>query len=534
MDKFKQLVLVVLDGFGVASPSEGNAVSSANPRNLNYLINHFPATTLQASGPSVGLSWGERGSSEVGHLNLGAGRIVSQDLPRINQAISSGEFFTNPTFSAAIEHVQKNNSKLHLVGLVSAGGVHSSDEHLYSLLDLMASYKLSRVFVHMFTDGRDTAPKVALESLDKLSRKFFELKTGKVASVTGRFFAMDRGRHFEVTEATYKVLVLGEGERAVSPREAIQAYYQRQIYDETVPPTVVVSPEGLPVGRIEEGDAVIFFNFRSDRMIQLVRGMTDPNFQGFGQQYKFLQNVYFATMTLYEKNLPVAVAFPPMEIKNGLSEVLSGMKLVQFHIAESEKYAHVTSFFNGGREAPWPLEEREIVSSPAAYQKRYVDVPEMSADQIGSRVVDKLNAGTNFVLANFANPDMVGHTGNKNACIAAVGAVDRNLGVIFEAAMPLKACVVVTADHGNIEQVIDLRTGQIDKEHSLNPVPLIIAGQGLQRQKIKTKGYLELPPLAPEGVLSDVTPTVLDLMGLQKPPEMTAISLLPLLFRETK
>lgn len=528
MPKFKQIILIVLDGFGVASPSDGNAIWQSNPRNLNYLINNYPATTLQASGPAVGLPWGERGNSEVGHMNLGAGRIVSQDLPRIHESISSGEFFTNPQFRGAMEHAKNNKSKLHLVGMVSSGGVHSAVEHLYSLLSMAAGAGLSEVYVHLFTDGRDTPPKVALSDLDKLSRKFLDLGVGKIATITGRFYAMDRGQHWEVTEKTYRAMVFGEGQQAEFARQALMDYYQQQIFDETIPPTVLVTA-GRPIANITDGDSVVFFNFRPDRMIQLVRAFADPAFDEFSQKYTYLKNMFYVTMTLYGEGVAVGVAFPPQDIHNGLPEILSHNHLKQFHIAESEKYAHVTSFFNGGRDNVWPLEERSIVTSPVAYERRYADVPEMSAKKITDEVISKLQNGSEFILANFANADMVGHTANKAACLLAVQAVDKYIGAIFEEAEPLGACVIVTADHGNIEQIINLRTGVIDKEHSTNPVPLIIAGKGLKRQKILQKGYLELAAIVPEGVLSDVAPTILELYGIAKPPEMSSVSLLPIL-----
>jgi 2,3-bisphosphoglycerate-independent phosphoglycerate mutase len=533
MITFKQLILVVLDGFGVASPSEGNAIYVANPRNFNYMVDHFPATTLQASGPSVGLPWGERGNSEVGHLNLGAGRIVSQDLPRISRSISDGSFFKNPSFLAATAHVKKNNSKLHLVGLVSDGGVHSSLEHIDALLALASQEHLERVFVHMITDGRDTLPKAALSSLDRLSRKFLEYKVGKIATVIGRFFAMDRAKHWEVTEQAYKAMVLGEAAGATSARQAIEENYERQIYDETIPPTAIMEPGGLPVGRVEEGDAVIFFNFRPDRMVQLTSALADPAFDKFSKKYPFLQNLYVVTMTEYQKNLPVSVAFPKIEIKNCLTEILSGHHLKQFHIAESEKYSHVTSFFNGGRQEPWPLEEREIITSPQHYQKRYQDVPEMRVADIAQEVVAKMKGGTDFILANFANADMVGHTGNRDASIRAVQSIDEALLMVLQAVLQAgEVCLAVTADHGNIESVFDTRTGMVDTEHTVNPVPFIIAGNGLARKTPRSKGYLELPPIVPEGVLSDVAPTILDLMGLPIPKDMTAVSLLPLLLQQ--
>ena len=293
----------------------------------------------------------------------------------------------------------------------------------------------------------------------------------------------------------------------------------------------MVTHEGKPVGQVSSGDAVIFFNFRPDRASQLVRVFAEPAFDKFAKKIN-LENMYFSTMTQYQKGLTVSVAFSPLEVKNGLSEVLSQKGLKQFHIAESEKYAHVTSFFNGGRQEPWPGEERDIVTSPGSYEHRYEDVPEMSADKVATEVIEKVKGGTQFILANFANSDMVGHTGNKDACIQAVAALDKNIGLIMQATSEAKACLVITADHGNIEEVVDPRTGAIDKEHSQNPVPLIVAGPGLNLKKIRTKGYLELPSLVPDGVLSDVSPTILELYGIQKPAEMTAVSLLPLLFNQ--
>ncbi|MDP3741667.1 MAG: 2,3-bisphosphoglycerate-independent phosphoglycerate mutase [bacterium] len=532
MRTFKQVILIILDGFGVASASEGNAVTLAVPRNLNYLINNYLATTLQASGPSVGLPWGERGNSEVGHLNIGSGRIVSQDLGRISNAIQSGDFFKNQSFLAAIDHVKKNSSSLHFVGLVSDGGVHSSAEHLYALLHLAAEHKITKVFVHMFSDGRDTHPKAALGGLDKLTRKFLETHVGQIASITGRFYAMDRGEHWEVTQKTFEALTQGMAAKTDSARKAIEGYYQEQLSDETIPPTVMVAASGEPTGLIRDNDAVIFFNFRPDRMRQLVKAFVDPAFDKFSKKYPFLQNMFYVAMTLYEKDLPMTVAFPPIEEKNCLSEVVSSSGRSQMHIAESEKYAHVTYFFNGGREAPFPAEQREIISSPEAYQKRYEDVPEMSVEQLTSHVIEKLKSGTNFILANFANTDMVGHTGNREACIRAVTAVDLAVGKIFEAANASDTALIVTADHGKIEQIFDLRTGQIDTEHSLNPVPFVLAGKGLAGKKIRQKGYMELAAVVPDGVLSDVAPTVLELLGIDKPAEMSAISLLPLLSKQ--
>ncbi len=531
---FKQIVLLILDGFGVATASEGNAVTAASTRNINYLINNFPAITLQASGPSVGLPWGERGNSEVGHLNLGAGRIVSQDLPRISKSITTGEFFQNKVLLSAIDHVKKNKSRLHLAGLVSNGGVHSSEEHLYALLAMSADNGIRDVFIHMFTDGRDTQPKTATESLDRLSKKIIQLGVGKIATIAGRFYAMDRGGHWEVTEKTYLAMACGVGETALSAREAIANCYERQIFDETIPPTVITGADGKGAVKISDGDSVIFFNFRPDRALQLTRAFVDPKFDKFSKKYPFLKDTYFATMTAYEKDLPVDAAFPPLEIKEALSEVVSKHGWAQYHIAESEKYAHVTSFFNGGREAAWPLEEREIITSPGSYEQRYANVPEMSAAKIAQKIVEEIKTGTPFILANFANADMVGHTGIKTACVKAVKAIDECIGIIAEAALTAGACFIITADHGNIEEVIDPRSGMIDTEHSMNPVPLIVAGKGLNLKQIRGRGYLELASMVPDGVLSDLAPTILELYALSKPPEMTAVSLLPILLKQSE
>lgn len=532
MPTFKQIVVLILDGFGVASPSEGNAITAVPVKNLDYLINHYPAVTLQASGPTVGLPWGERGNSEVGHLNLGAGRIVSQSLLRISASISSGEFFENTVLLGALDHVQKNNSRLHLAGLVSNGGVHSSEEHLYALLAMAADRGIREVYVHMFTDGRDTPPKAAQESLDRLNRKFLETGVGKIATIAGRFYAMDRGGHWEVTESTYQAMVSGIGEQTTSPKEAILNYYERQIFDEMFPPTVVNNQDGTPMAKIDNGDAVVFFNFRPDRMVQLVSAFALPNFDKFDSQQTALKNMYFATMTEYEKDLPVLLAFPPIRINKGLSEVISMHGWPQFHAAEREKYAHVTSFFNGGWDEPWPLEERAIVKSPSSYKEGYSNVPAMSAAAITEKIVEKLKAGVPFILANFANADMVGHTGNKEACKRAVTAIDENIGIIAREAGNAGACFIITADHGNIEQVIDPMTGMIDKEHSMNPVPFVVAGPGLNLKSPREKGYAGLAAVVPEGVLSDAAPTVLELFGLQKPEEMTAVTLLPILLKQ--
>ncbi len=528
---YKKLLLVVLDGFGIATASHGNAITLAEPTTINHLIDNYPATTLQASGPAVGLPWGEMGNSEVGHLNLGAGRIVGQDLGRITLAIEDRSFFKNKAFLKAIEHVKKHNSNLHLMGLVSPGGVHSYDEHLYALLGLVADHKIKNVFVHMFTDGRDTPPQIALDTLGKLMRKMSLLGIGRIATVCGRFYAMDRAEHWNLTQQAYEAMVLGKGILAGSAQQAIEESYAKHIYDEMIPPTVIVQNHGKPVV-IAENDAVINFNFRPDRVLQITRSLVEPGFNKFSLATQPIKNLLYVTMTEYTKDLPVEVAFPTLEITNGFTEAISKKGLRQFHVAESEKYAHISVFFNGGAINPYPGEDREIVTSPLSNYQNYQDIPEMSAYKVADALLAKLRSNYSFYLVNFANPDMVGHTGNITASIQAIKVIDECLKKITSACLEQDICLLITADHGNIEELLDIRSGGIDKEHSTNPVPFILVGKQLQRPKPKAGGILSLAGVVPVGVLSDVAPTMLELMGLEKPAEMTGISLLPSLLKQ--
>src|SRR3989344_3163832 len=523
---FKKLLLIVLDGFGVATAAHGNAIIMAEPETIDSLIDNYPSTTLQASGPSVGLPWGEMGNSEVGHLNLGAGRIVGQDLPRITLSIEDRTFFKNPAFLEVIDHVQKNKSNLHLMGLISPGGVHSYDEHLYALLGLAGEYGMQNVYIHMFLDGRDTPPQIALESLEKLNKKIDSFQVGKVATITGRFYAMDRGEHWNLTEETYRAMVNLEGKQATSPKAAIENSYAQHIYDEMVVPTLIMQQDGVLPPPITDNDAVIHFNFRPDRALQLTRAFTEPNFSKFVKPAKQLKNLMFVTMTEYAKDLPVKIAFPVIEVVNSLAEVISKKGLRQFHVAESEKYAHVSVFFNGGVISPLPGEDRKIVTSPASNYQNYVDVPEMSAEQVTDALLSKLKETYSFFLVNFANPDMVGHTGNFPASIKAIKVIDQCLKRISEECLKQEICLVITADHGNIEELVDKNTGGIDKEHSTNPVPMIIVASEFKRPNPRPGGIASLAGVAAIGVLSDVAPTVLELMGIDKPTEKTGISLL--------
>jgi 2,3-bisphosphoglycerate-independent phosphoglycerate mutase len=523
---YKKLVLLVLDGFGVASASRGNAIAQANTHNLDDLLKRYPALTLQASGPLVGLPWGEMGNSEVGHLNIGAGRIVAQDLPRITASIQSGEFFRNPIFLKACEHVKQNNSKLHLLGMVSPGGVHSYDEHLYALLGLAAEQNVKNVFVHMITDGRDTEEKVALSSLEKLQTKFRQIGVGKIATISGRFYSMDRGEHWNQTELAYEAMVDGTGQKANSPLEAIANNYAKGIYDEMIPPTVIMEHDEQPVGKIAENDAVIFFNFRQDRAIQLTLAFVQPEKVLSERRHSKLKSLFFVTMTSYMENLPAEVAFGPMLIENDLAGTISRIGLKQFHAAESEKFAHVTSFFNGGKMDPLSGEDRMIVSSPDN-TNNYVDHPEMSVRHLTEVLTDKIaNSDTNFFVVNFANADMVGHTGNIQATIQAIQAIDDELARIAEATLKVNGCFIITADHGNAEQMVNLQSGQINKDHTTSPVPFVVVAKEFARTQPIEFAYENLASLMPDGSLSDIAPTVLELMAIKKPDQMTGVSLI--------
>ncbi len=526
---YKKIVLVVLDGFGVATYSHGNAVALANPESLNDMIAHYPSLTLLASGPVVGLPWGEMGNSEVGHLNMSAGRIVGQDLPRINSAISDRSFFSNTVFLDAIDHAKKNNSKLHVVGLLSEGGVHGSSEHIYALLGLAAEQNFKEVYIHMITDGRDTGPKVALDSLRKLQANMSTLGIGKIATITGRFYAMDRGGHWEQTLATYRAMVKGAGASAESAEDAILNNYNQNIFDEMIPPTVIVNRDEesaiKPTGVVESGDSIIFTNFRSDRALQLTEAFTKPQLIKAGNVHEALSDLFFVTMTEYFEDLPVHVAFPPTNLKNNLAQTISQNGLRQYHIAETEKYAHVTSFFNGGVSGALPGEEREIVQSPAN-NRSYEDHPEMSGIELTAKLIDKITKEDfSFYLANFANADMVGHTGNIDAAIKAVSFLDRFLEQIMRVVLSVDGLLIITADHGNVEEMIDRKSGGINKEHTTSPVPMVIIANDLAFSTQKSRNYTSLSSMVPAGVISDIAPTVLEFLGLEKPKDMTSVSL---------
>jgi len=520
----KPVVLLILDGFGIAPDAEGNAATRAKMPNLKNLIAKYPAMTIRASGEEVGLSWGEMGNSEVGHMSIGAGRVYYQTLPRISRDIATGDFFKNQKFLAAIEHAKKNNSALHLVGLVSMGRVHSVDEHCHALLDLAKRQGFNRVFVHAFLDGRDTVYNAGFDFIQTLQKKMKEFGVGKLATLAGRFYAMDRDNRWDRIEKAYQAMVLGQGETATDPLEAIKASYAKEIFDEQFAPTVILE-NNAPVAKIQDNDAVIFFNFRPDRMREITKAFVLPDFDKFSRQR--LNNFFPVTMTEYEKGLPVEVAIAPEVITHTLAEAIAGAGLKQLHIAETEKYAHVTFFLNGTREDAFPGEDRVIIPSPRVTS--YDETPDMSTYEINDRVLKEI-AGEkyDFIVMNFANPDMVAHTGNLPATIKANEGVDSCLGKLTAAILGKGGVLLITADHGNTEEVKNLRTGEMDKEHSTNPVPFIIIGkqfEGVSGPSGEVPNS-DLSLVSPVGMLADVAPTVLSILGITPPGEMTGMPLI--------
>ncbi len=517
MKNRKPLLLVIMDGYGLREESFGNAVKQAQAPNLDRFYAQYPQTELAASGLAVGLPEGQMGNSEVGHLNLGAGRVVYQDLTRITQAIATGTFGENEVLQNAMQYAQANKQQLHLYGLLSDGGVHSHNSHLYALLELAKKTGLTNVYVHAFLDGRDVAPDSGVGYLQELEQKLTEIGVGKLATVMGRYYAMDRDNRWERVERAYRALVHGEGERTTDPVAAVKGAYERGEYDEFIKPIIVVDTAGKAISTIKDRDAIIFFNFRPDRAIQLTRAFTEQNFTAFERGLNktdaspdFPGNIYYVSMTQYSVDLAVEVAYQSVDIVNTLGEVLQNQGLKQLRIAETEKYPHVTYFFNGGRELRYEGEERILIPSPkvATYDLQ----PEMSAYQVTAALKEELdNTSYDVIILNYANCDMVGHTGKIAETIKAVEAVDANVGFIVDYIKELGGLALITADHGNAELVED-ETGAPVTAHSTNPVPLIITEAGLE--------------LCDGGALADIAPTILDLLNIAQPSEMSGKSLI--------
>ena len=509
--KDKLTMLMILDGFGDNDNKDGNAIKLAKTPNIDKLMKKYNHTEIYTSGLAVGLPEGQMGNSEVGHTNIGAGRIVYQELTRITKSIEDGDFFTNPEFIAAIENCKKNHSKLHILGLVSDGGVHSHIRHLYGLLEMAKRRDFEEVYVHCFLDGRDTPPASAESYIVKLQEKMQEKEIGKIASICGRFYSMDRDKRWERVKKCYDALVKGEGKKASSAVKAIEDSYQKEVFDEFVEPTVICNGEE-PVATIEKNDSVIFFNFRPDRAREITRALVDPEFTDF--ETKKDLNLYFVCFTNYDETMPgVHIAFQKETLHNTFGEYISKLGFTQLRIAETEKYAHVTFFFNGGEEKLFKGEDRILVPSPKV--ETYDLKPEMSAYEVTDKVIEAIQKDYyDCIILNYANTDMVGHTGNLEAAIKAVEAIDECVGKVVKLVEEKEGNLLITADHGNAEQMIDYATGEPHTAHTTNPVPLILVTKN-EKLKLKTGGKL-----------ADLAPTMLDLMNLEKPEEMTGESLL--------
>jgi len=506
----KLITLIVLDGYGYTSNKNGNAIDAANKPNMDKYMNMFPHTFLHASGIAVGLPEGQMGNSEVGHTNIGAGRVVYQELTRITKSINDGDFFENQQLVKAMGNCKHYNSSLHLMGLLSDGGVHSHIEHLFALLRLAKQSGLDKVFIHCFFDGRDVLPNSGINYVKELEEHIASIGVGKIATVMGRYYAMDRDNRWERVKLAYDAIAQGEGLMANSAQQATLESYNREEFDEFVKPTVIMESNN-PTALVQANDSIIFFNFRPDRAREITRAFTDKQFNRFERKQGIIP-VHFVCMTQYDKTIDAHVAYAPQLLNNTFGQYISNLGYTQLRIAETEKYAHVTFFFNGGIEEPYPKEDRALISSPkvATYDLK----PEMSAYEVTEEVLKRIKSRKyDVIILNFANADMVGHTGVFDAAKKAIEAVDECIGKVVSAILEQDGVALITADHGNAERMIDEITGEPYTAHTTNIVPLIAVG-------------LEKGKTLKEGSLRDLAPTMLELMGIDKPAEMTGYSLI--------
>ena len=516
----RPFVLIIMDGWGINPRKEGNAIALAHTPNIDALAQKWPHTAVKTSGEAVGLPEGQMGNSEVGHQNIGAGKRVLQDYTRVNESIKDGSFFHNPALLKAIEHVKRNSSQLHICGLLGNGGVHAHETHLEALLQLAQMHDIERVYIHSFTDGRDTSPTGGIEFMRQLQARAREIggeHAAKVATVSGRYYAMDRDNRWDRTAMTYFAMTRAEGQRANSAIAAIQQSYDKKITDEFIIPTVIMA-ENQPVAVVKAGDALIHYNFRPDRARQLTKAFVmkelSPQAEGKFNRGPRLEDLQYVMMTEYEEGLDAEAAYRADEVDMPLARVISEHDLRQFHTAETEKYAHVTYFINGRREPPFPGEGRILVPSPKV--PTYDLQPEMSAAGVTDTAVEHIRSGDyDFVVMNYANADMVGHTGVIEAAIKAVEAVDTGVGRVVEAALAVGGGLLITADHGNAEQLIEYDTGKPFTAHTTYPVPLYLVVPQLAQARLRT-----------DGILADVAPTILQVLGIPQPKDMTGRSLL--------
>ena len=520
MKILKPLVLVVLDGWGEWSTKIGNPVAYANLPTIGKLNKYYPKLLLEASGIAVGLPWGVVGNSEVGHQTIGSGQIIYHYLPTITSAIRSDAFFRNQVLLNAIAWTKKYNSRLHFLGLVSDGGVHSHIDHLVGLLKLAKEQGVPKVFIHAVTDGRDTSPKSADKYLKIILEKTKQIGVGIIVSIAGRYYAMDRNKNWDRTEKAFLAYTKGVGIKEQNPQRAIENQYNRKITDEYIEPVVMVDNQNKPVGLVEDNDAIVCFNFRGDRSRQITKAFVMPNFDKF-KKAKQPHNIKFVCFAQYEEGLPVDIVFPPHKITTRVAEILSKSNKKQLRIAETEKFAHVTYFFNGGIGDPFVGEDRIFV--PSKNVRSYAEDPRMSAYEITKKLLKAIiEKDYDFVLVNYANSDMVGHTGDFKAGIKAVEVVDNCLQQLMATVLKKGGCLIITADHGNIEEMINLETGEIDTKHSINPVPCWLVAPDNQR----AESIVDRTSFGTKGMIADIAPTILELLKIRIPKDMVGISLL--------
>lgn len=519
---YKPVMLVILDGWGEWDTELGNPITSAKTPTIDMLDQHYPKILLEASGPVVGLPWGIFGNSEVGHQTIGSGQVEYQFLPKIDMAISSKMFYKNEVLQDTFNWVKEKNSKLHLIGLTSDGGVHSHINHLIALIEAAKDYGIKEVYIHAITDGRDTSPESGIEFISNILSATEKFQTGKLATIVGRFYAMDRNNNWDRTEKAVRAYTLGEGNNEVEPIAAIRKQYRNGVYDEYLEPIVLIDEKLNPIGKIEDDDAIICFNFRKDRSKQITKVFAVPDFNVLNIETP--KNIKYTCFAEYEPNLPVGVLFYPEEITTRVGEIISKNFKKQLRIAETEKFAHVTYFFNCGIAKPFKNEERIFV--PSKNVPSYADLPEMSAYEVTEKLVNAVKTKDfDFILVNYANPDMVGHTGNFSAGVKAIEVVDECLGRVIHETLKKRGCLLITADHGNVEEMINLQTGEKDTEHSTNPVPCwLVTPDNYQNQLIQDVKGTEV-----ECMIADLAPTILELLGIEPPEEMVGQSLLDLL-----